>query len=118
MPLWEDKLEAWHEILPGVRRRILAHDAGVMMVLYRIDPGTTFPRHTHPHVQSGTVLQGGGRFRVGDDTWQLTVGSSYTVPSDVPHELLSDPSGPTVILDVFTPRREDFLGETVPPDRA
>jgi quercetin dioxygenase-like cupin family protein len=117
VPLWEDKPAAWHEILPGVRRRILAHDGGVMMVLYRIAPGSTFALHTHPHVQSGTVLQGGGKFRVGEETWELTEGSSYTVPSNVPHELLSDPSGPTVILDVFTPRREEFLGETVPPDR-
>ena len=118
MPLWEDKREAWHEILPGVRRRVLAHDPGVMMVLYRISPGSTFPLHTHTHVQSGTVLEGGGRFRVGDETWTLKVGSSYTVPSNVPHELVSDPGGPTVILDVFTPRREEFLGETIAPDRA
>jgi quercetin dioxygenase-like cupin family protein len=117
MPLWEDKPEAWHEILPGVRRRIVAHDIGVMMVLYRIAPGSHFPRHTHPHVQSGTVLEGGGEFSVGDELWKLGTGSSYTVAGGVPHELRSDPTAPTVILDVFTPRREDFLSETVPPDR-
>lgn len=117
MPLWEDKPDAWHEILPGVRRRILAHDSSVMMVLYRIAPGSVFPLHTHPHVQSGTVLEGGGQFHVGDETWHLTVGSSYTVPGNVAHELVADAGGPTVILDVFTPRREEFRGETVPPDR-
>ncbi|MGA8276153.1 MAG: cupin domain-containing protein [Thermoplasmata archaeon] len=117
MPLWEDKSEAWHEILPGVRRRILAHDAGVMLVLYRIAPGSRFPRHTHPHVQSGTVLEGGGEFLVGNEVWKLRAGSAYTVAGDVPHELRVDPHLPTVILDVFTPRREDFLPETVSPDR-
>ncbi len=118
MPLWEEKSEAWHEVQPGVRRRILAHDPGVMMVLYRIAPGSRFAMHSHPHVQSGTVLEGGGRFQVGPETWTLRVGSSYTVPSNVPHELLSDPVVPTVVLDVFTPRREEFLAETVRPDRA
>lgn len=88
-----------------------------MMVLYRIEPGRRFALHTHPHVQSGTVLEGGGEFRVGDQSWTLRVGSSYSVPGDVPHELLSDPRTPTVILDVFTPRREELLHETVPPDR-
>jgi quercetin dioxygenase-like cupin family protein len=118
MPLWEEKPEAWHEILPGVHRRILAHDSSVMMVLYRIAPGSRFPMHTHPHVQSGTVLEGGGQFRVGEDTWTLRVGSSYTVPGGVPHELRAIEDSRTVVLDVFTPRREEFLHETVRPDRA
>ncbi|HTZ62302.1 MAG TPA: cupin domain-containing protein [Thermoplasmata archaeon] len=117
MPLWHDKPDAWHEILPGVQRRILAHDPGVMMVLYRIAPGAKFAMHTHPHVQSGTVLQGGGEFRVGSETWTLKVGSSYTVPSNVPHELTADPKTPTIVLDVFTPRREEFLHEAQRPDR-
>ncbi|HXQ48385.1 MAG TPA: cupin domain-containing protein [Thermoplasmata archaeon] len=117
MPLWEEKPDAWHEIVPGVRRRILAHAPEVMLVLYRISPGCLFPRHTHPHVQSGTVLEGGGEFRVGDDVWKLVQGSSYVVPGGVPHELRSDPRTRTVILDVFTPRRDDFMSETVPHDR-
>jgi quercetin dioxygenase-like cupin family protein len=117
MPLWEDKPEAWHEILPGVHRRILAHDAGVMLVLYRIRPGSVFPMHSHPHVQSGTVLDGGGTFEVGGQKWKVHRGSSYLVPGDVPHELRADPGVETVILDVFTPRRDDFRTETVPPDR-
>jgi quercetin dioxygenase-like cupin family protein len=117
MPLWEEKPEAWHEILPGVQRRILAHDPGVMLVLYRIAPGSRFPRHAHPHTQSGTVLDGGGEFLVGSEVWVLRPGASYTVAPDVPHELRADPLRPTVILDVFTPRREDFLSETVAPDR-
>lgn len=87
------------------------------MVLYHIAPGSLFPRHTHPHVQSGTVLEGGGDFVVGGEVWKLRPGSSYSLPGGVPHELRTDPKAPTVIVDVFTPRREDFLPETVPPDR-
>lgn len=117
MPLWEEKPEAWHEVQPGVQRRILAHDTSVMMVLYRIAPGSRFAMHTHPHLQSGTVLQGGGLFLVGKETWTLRVGSSYTLPGGVPHELRADDATPTIILDVFTPRREEFLHETVRPDR-
>jgi quercetin dioxygenase-like cupin family protein len=117
MPLWEDKPAAWHEILPGVRRRILAHDPGVMMVLYQIAPGSRFPLHSHPHVQSGTVLEGGGEFVVGNEVWPLHPGSSYTIANNVPHELRVDSLRRTVILDVFTPRREDFLPESLSPDR-
>ncbi|MGI0068211.1 MAG: cupin domain-containing protein, partial [Thermoplasmata archaeon] len=76
----------------------------------------TFPRHHHPHVQSGTILSGGGRFRVGNSVWEVRAGSSYYVPSDVPHELIAGPKEETVVLDVFTPEREDFEGEVLPPD--
>ena len=40
MTLWNDRADAWHEILPGVKRRILTHGDGVMLVLYEIAPGT------------------------------------------------------------------------------
>lgn len=116
MPLWHDAATAWHEILPGVRRRILAHAPSAMLVLYRIEPGRIFPKHTHPHAQYGTVLQGGGTFQVGSASWEMGVGDAYYVPPDVPHELRTSGSVPTVILDVFAPEREDFLKETVPPD--
>ena len=117
MPLWNDRPEAWHEVLPGVRRRILTHGQGVMMVLYHIAPGTTFPMHTHPHVQAGTFLEGGGRFRVGDQTYAVRQGSSYSIAGGVPHELVTDTTGPSVVLDVFAPDREDFAKETLPPEQ-
>jgi quercetin dioxygenase-like cupin family protein len=87
-----------------------------MLVLYRIAPDTVFPRHTHPHAQYGTVLEGAGTFQVGDRSWTIRAGDAYYVPPEIPHELRTDASAPTVILDVFAPEREDFLKETVPPD--
>jgi len=87
------------------------------MVLYHIAPNSTFPMHSHPHVQAGTVLEGGGTFRVGDDVYEMRKGSSYSVAGGVPHELVTGGAGPSVILDVFVPERDDFRGETVPPDR-
>ncbi len=116
MPLWHDTPGAGHEILPGVRRRILAHASSAMLVLYRIEPGRVFPRHTHPHAQYGTILEGGGTFHVGDEEWKLRAGDAYYVPPEVPHELHTDPAAPAILLDVFTPERQDFRNETVPPD--
>lgn len=87
-----------------------------MMVLYRIEPGRVFPLHTHPHAQFGTILEGGGVFRVGDQSWTVRAGDGYYVPPDVPHELHTDGAKPSVILDVFAPQRDDFLNETVPAD--
>ncbi len=116
MPLWHEKAGAWHEMLPGVQRRILAHGPSAMLVLYRIAPGSVFPKHTHPHAQYGTVLEGGGLFTVGDASWKMVRGDAYYVPPDVPHELHADSDRATVVLDVFAPERAEFRGEALPPD--
>jgi len=117
VPLWEDRADAWHDVAPGVRRRILAHEPGLMMVLYDLQPGTKFAAHAHPHLQAGVVLEGGGTFTIGGVATPLRKGSAYVVPGGVAHELLTAAQGPTVILDVFTPRREEFLSEALEPDR-
>lgn len=117
MKLWNDRPEAWHEVLPGAKRRILTYGDGVMLVLNYIAPGTTFPKHTHSHVQAGIFLEGGGRFQVGDEFYTVKKGSSYSIPAGVPHELVTDASEPCVVLDVFVPEREDLLEEALKADR-
>jgi quercetin dioxygenase-like cupin family protein len=117
MPLWHDHPEAWHEVLPGVKRRILARGPSVMLVLYHIAPSSRFPMHSHTHVQSGAFLDGGGEFRVGQETWTMRKGSAYSIPGGVPHELVTHSAGPSVIVDVFVPERDDLLPEALAPDR-
>ena len=117
MSHWTDRPEAWHDVMPGVKRRILSAGHGVMLVLYEVAPNTTFPRHSHPNVQAGVFLEGGGRFEVGKAVYQVVKGSSYSIPGGVPHELITGSGGPTRVLDVFVPERDDFLGEALPPDQ-
>jgi quercetin dioxygenase-like cupin family protein len=114
--LWKDKPEAWHEVMKGVRRRILTHSPVGMMVLYRIDPKTIFPLHSHPHAQFGIILEGGGDFRVGESVWKMRKGDSYYIPPDVKHELRTDGGQSTELIDFFTPERQDFHSETVAQD--
>lgn len=92
MTLWNDRPEAWHEILPGVKR-ILAHGDGVMVVLLEIAPKTSLPNHTHPHAQAGTFLEGEGVFYVGNETYRMRKGSAYSIPGGVPHGLLTARKG-------------------------
>jgi len=114
--LWSDKQEAWREVMPGVRRRILAHSATGMMVMYYIESRKVFPLHSHPHAQYGVFLQGGGVFKVGDREWAVKKGDAYYVPPGVLHELRTGDE-PSVIIDFFTPPREDYLAEAPPPER-
>jgi len=115
---WEDKPEAWHEVMKGVRRRVLTHSPVGMMVLYRIEPKSVFPLHSHPHAQFGVFLEGAGELRVGDSVWKMKKGDSYYIPPGMMHELRIDPAQQSVIIDFFTPERQDFHAETLPPEES
>jgi quercetin dioxygenase-like cupin family protein len=114
--LWRDSPAAWHEIMPGVKRRILAHTRTGMAVLYNIAPNKVFPLHEHPHAQFGIVLEGGGTFKLKDKVWKLKKVDTYFIPPGIKHELTTDPDVPSVYIDFFTPEREDYLPESKRPD--
>jgi quercetin dioxygenase-like cupin family protein len=65
------------------------------------------PEHSHENEQLGLVLRGSVRFRVGDETRELGPGDTWTIPSNVPHEVEVGPDGAEVI-DVFAPVRADW----------
>jgi quercetin dioxygenase-like cupin family protein len=115
--LWHNGPEAWHEAAPGLKRRILCHSLTGMMVLYGIAPGTVFPLHNHPHAQFGVFLEGSGTFKVGEETWTMKEGDSYYVPPGIHHELRINPNKETVLVDFFTPDREDYAKEALQPDK-
>lgn len=87
-----------------------------MMVFYKIEPGKVFAWHNHPHAQFGVVLEGEGTFRVGEVQWGVKPGDGYFIPPGVFHELRTQGDKPSIIIDFFTPERDDYLGEALPPD--
>lgn len=113
--LWKDRPAAWHEVMKGVKRRILTHSPTGMMVIYRIEPRSIFPLHTHPHAQFGYFLEGGGQLKVGGSLWRMKKGDSYYVPPGIAHELRTG-SRRCSLIDFFTPERLDYHAEAMPPD--
>jgi quercetin dioxygenase-like cupin family protein len=64
--------------------------------------------HSHPHEQVGYVVSGEIDFNMeGHESIRLKAGGTYYVPSNVKHNIVT--YAPTVLVDVFTPIREDFL---------
>ena len=109
--LWHDKDEAWQEAIPKVHRRVLANSQVASLALFRLDAGAVIPTHTHPHAQHGVCLEGTGEFTIGDQTWKISKGDSWFIPPGLPHEYRNDPKTPSLLLEVFTPQREEY-----PPD--
>ncbi len=105
---------------PGFRRRVITGES-VQLCFWRIAGGATGSfLHNHPdHEQLGIVMRGQLDFRIGsEDVEERTVlkeGEVYLAPRGVWHGdsiFGGDPDyGECWILDVFSPPREDLLGD-------
>jgi quercetin dioxygenase-like cupin family protein len=92
----------------GAQRRVLSYGGGMMLVEFTFDAGVTAAVHSHPHEQVGYVVSGEiDLIMDGFATTRLTAGGSYYVAPNIRHGIVTH--APTVLLDCFTPVREDFL---------
>lgn len=92
----------------GAQRRVLSYGGGMMLVQFTFAGGVTAPLHSHPHEQVGYVVSGSIDLHMdGQPVVRLGPGGSYYVPPNVRHGIRT--LAPTVLIDCFTPIREDFL---------
>jgi quercetin dioxygenase-like cupin family protein len=106
MPIqrWDD--EPIEELTPLIGRQVV-HTETMTIARIHLKEGVAVPAHAHPHEQFATVLDGRLRFVVGDVEHEVGRGESMFVPGGVPHEVeaLED----SLVLDVFSPVRDDWL---------
>ena len=88
-------------------RRILAWNDRLMSVEVGFETGSIGVDHTHPHTQLSYVLAGRFRYTVDGKSVEMKPGDSIVVPSGAVHGTVCLEAG--MLLDVFTPAREDFL---------
>lgn len=79
----------------------------MISILY-MQPNSEVPIHSHPHEQYGFILEGEIETTVAGETKIMKKGDACHALSNVPHV------GKTyfkkvMILDVFSPPREDYL---------
>jgi quercetin dioxygenase-like cupin family protein len=98
---------AWETTGPGVRRKVLAYGPDLMLTLVAFETGGVGARHQHPHAQLSYVESGTFEYTIADDTRTLAVGDSCYVPPLAWHGVVCTEAG--VLVDAFTPRRDDFL---------
>lgn len=92
----------WH----GVAARTV-HGERISFGIVELDPGAVVPEHQHEQEQLGMVLSGEMQFRIGEERKTLGPGETWTIPSNVPHEVTAGPDG-AVVIDVFAPVRSDW----------
>jgi quercetin dioxygenase-like cupin family protein len=72
-----------------------------------IDPGAVVPEHDHPNEQTGVLLRGSLRFRIGDEEKELRPGAFWVIPGGTPHTVTAGPEG-AFLVELFAPPREDW----------
>lgn len=92
---------------PGVRRTILVHLPEMMMVRVEFEAGAVGAPHKHPHIQSSYVESGSFDVTIDGRTERLPTGGAFIVPTNLVHGVVA--LEPGVLIDVFTPRRDEFL---------
>ena len=97
----------WTPMGEGVSRKILGRDDQIMMVKVKLDAGTVVAPHKHFHTQTSYCAKGRFDFTVGGEKRVISYGDGVYIPSNVLHGVECLEEG--VIIDVFTPAREDFL---------
>jgi quercetin dioxygenase-like cupin family protein len=101
---WDD--EPIEQLSAGIGRRMLNGEA-MTLAQITLGAGAVVPEHAHPNEQIATVLSGRLRFVIGGDECEVGSGESVLIPSGVSHRV--DALEESVVLDVFAPRREDWI---------
>jgi quercetin dioxygenase-like cupin family protein len=92
---------------PGVKRQLLGYDDSILMARAIFEADAIGYKHKHPHSQVAYVESGVFDFSVGDETRRLQPGDCAYIPPNVEHGARCIEAG--VLLDIFSPAREDFL---------
>lgn len=100
------------EVTPLLGRRLLTGDR-LMLAHVHLAKGCVVPRHQHEHEQITYVLSGALHFRLGEDEAEEQIVRAEEVihfPSHAWHAAVALED--TVVLDVFSPPRQDWLDRT------
>ena len=95
------------QVADGIQRQMLVGDR-MMICRFRFKPFLVTPEHDHPHEQMTIVERGKVRFFIEGKERIASAGDVLHFPSQTWHgATMMDEE--VVLIDIFTPVREDFL---------
>jgi quercetin dioxygenase-like cupin family protein len=102
-------------IADGIERQMIWGER-LMVCRLRFAPRVITAVHSHPHEQMTLVISGRVLFTIEDQVREVTAGDILHFPPGVRHgaTMLDEE---VVLIDIFSPVREDFLPRTDRDDR-
>jgi quercetin dioxygenase-like cupin family protein len=97
----------WEVTAPGMRRKVMAWDERLMVVKVEFAKGAIGTLHQHHHTQITHIESGRFEVEIGEVRKILSAGDAFYVPPNMIHGAVCLEEG--VLIDVFSPMREDFV---------
>ncbi|MEP0390616.1 MAG: cupin domain-containing protein [Erythrobacter sp.] len=93
----------------GISRQILGYGPEIMIVRVWFEKGSVGDVHSHRHSQSTYIESGKFEVLIDGSKQVLEAGDSSYIAPHLDHGTICLEAG--VLIDTFSPMREDFLGE-------
>jgi quercetin dioxygenase-like cupin family protein len=92
---------------PGLTRKVMAYNDKLFVAEHQMAGGWKGAIHSHPHDQAVYVVRGHVRVTCQGKSFEVRSGDSFVVRGGVEHgaAALED----SLLVDVFTPCREDYI---------
>lgn len=85
------------------------------MYMVMVEPGGLVPRHTHPGIEIGYMLEGEATLWVdGQPEQPMKAESTYSIPPGVPHEAKNTGAKPAKIVATFVVEKDKPLASPAP----
>jgi len=93
--------------LEKITFKTLAYGEKTLLAEFRLEKGAVLPRHSHPHEQTGYLVSGRIRLTIGEETYDVVPGDSWSIPGNVDHNAVAHENSTAV--EVFSPVRQDYI---------
>lgn len=106
MTLYNWKTHPQEQLNPRIARKVI-HGANMTIARLELAKDAVVPEHSHVHEQISMVESGTLKFFLDGREQIVRAGEALKIPPHVPHkvEVLED----SVVTDVFSPSREDWI---------
>jgi len=102
----------WEDLGGGVSRKFLGYDNQIMMVLVKFEKGALGSPHSHFHTQATYCVSGKFEFEIDGVKQVVSGGDGVYIEPNLLHSAVC--LEPGMLIDTFSPVREDFLSGTTP----
>ena len=103
----ENESIPWEQMDKGVKRKIMAWDDNLMMVKVDFEKGGVGTVHQHYHSQITHIESGVFEVEIDGIKKVLSAGDGFYIPPNILHGAVCLEAG--VLIDVFSPMREEFV---------
>lgn len=104
--VFNDEIE-WEQVSEGVRRKLMAYDKDLMLLVVEFKKGSIGYVHKHYHTQISYIISGSFEVNIDGEKKVQKAGDVYYLQSNIEHGVVALED--SALIDIFTPAREDFL---------